>query len=129
MLGTYALSSGYYDAYYLKALKVRNLIRGDFARVFEKCDCLMMPVAPTTAFKLGEKIDDPLKMYLSDIYTIAANLAGIPAISIPCGFDKNNLPIGLQIMAPAFAEAKLLRIARMFEAQADWHKKKPEIKK
>jgi aspartyl-tRNA(Asn)/glutamyl-tRNA(Gln) amidotransferase subunit A len=127
MLGTYALSSGYYDAYYLKALKVRNLIRGDFNKVFEKCDCIMMPVSPTTAFKLGEKIDDPLTMYLSDIYTIAANLAGVPAISIPCGFDRDCLPIGLQIMAPAFAEAKLLRIARMFESQTDWHKKKPPI--
>jgi len=127
MLGTYALSSGYYDAYYLKALKVRNLIRGDFARAFEKCDCIMMPVSPTPAFKIGEKIDDPLTMYLSDIYTIAANLAGIPAISVPCGFDENGLPIGLQILAPAFAEGKLLRIARMYEAQTDWHRKRPPI--
>jgi aspartyl-tRNA(Asn)/glutamyl-tRNA(Gln) amidotransferase subunit A len=125
MLGTYALSSGYYDAYYLKALKVRNLIRGDFNKAFEKCDCVMMPVAPTTAFKIGEKIDDPLQMYLSDIYTIAANLAGIPGISIPCGFDGEGLPIGLQILAPAFGEEKLLRIARMYEAKTDWHRKKP----
>lgn len=129
MLGTYALSSGYYDAYYLKALKVRNLIRGDFARVFQECDCIMMPVSPTTAFKMGEKIDDPLTMYLSDIYTIAANLAGIPAISVPCGFDQNDLPIGLQILTPAFTEDRLLRIARMFEAQTDWHAKKPPIAK
>ncbi|KPJ66169.1 MAG: glutamyl-tRNA amidotransferase [Coxiella sp. DG_40] len=127
MLGTYALSSGYYDAYYLKALKVRNLIRSDFIRAFEKCDCVMMPVSPTTAFKLGEKIDDPLQMYLSDIYTIAVNLAGVPGISIPCGFDDKGLPIGLQILAPAFSEDKLLRIARMFEAQMDWHEKKPPI--
>ena len=127
MLGTYALSSGYYDAYYLKALKVRNLIRGDFTGVFEKCDCIMMPVAPTTAFKIGEKMDDPLQMYLSDIYTIAANLAGIPGISIPCGFDEKNLPIGLQILAPTFAEDKLLRIARMFEKETDWHKKEPQL--
>jgi len=127
MLGTYALSSGYYDAYYLKALKVRNLIRGDFTRTFEKCDCIMMPVAPTTAFKIGEKVDDPLQMYLSDIYTIAINLAGIPGISIPCGFDENNLPIGLQILAPTFAEEKLLRIARMYEKETDWHEKKPSI--
>jgi aspartyl-tRNA(Asn)/glutamyl-tRNA(Gln) amidotransferase subunit A len=128
MLGTYALSSGYYDAYYLKALKVRNLIRADFTGAFEKCDCIMMPVSPTTAFKIGEKIDDPLTMYLTDIYTIAANLAGIPGISIPCGFDDNNLPIGLQILAPAFGEDKLLRIARMFESQTDWHKRKaPDI--
>jgi aspartyl-tRNA(Asn)/glutamyl-tRNA(Gln) amidotransferase subunit A len=129
MLGTYALSSGYYDAYYLKALKVRNLIRGDFIKAFEKCDCIMMPVSPTTAFKIGEKINDPLTMYLSDIYTIAANLAGIPAISIPCGFDEKELPIGLQILAPAFCEDKLLRTARMFEAQTDWHRKKAKIKK
>lgn len=127
MLGTYALSSGYYDAYYLKALKVRNLIRGDFTDAFEKCDCIIMPVSPTTAFKIGEKIDDPLTMYLSDIYTIAANLAGVPAISVPCGFDNDNLPIGLQILAPAFAEDKLLRIARMYEKETDWHKQKPRI--
>jgi aspartyl-tRNA(Asn)/glutamyl-tRNA(Gln) amidotransferase subunit A len=124
MLGTYALSSGYYDAYYLKALKVRNLIRGDFNKALEQCDCIMMPVAPTTAFKIGEKIDDPLKMYLSDVYTIAANLAGIPAISIPCGFDQKGLPIGLQILSPAFTEDKLLRIARMFEKETNWHKRK-----
>jgi aspartyl-tRNA(Asn)/glutamyl-tRNA(Gln) amidotransferase subunit A len=125
MLGTYALSSGYYDAYYLKALKVRNLIRRDFVQAFEKCDCIMMPVAPTTAFKIGEKTDDPLKMYLSDIYTISANLAGVPGISLPCGFDGDGLPIGLQILAETFAEEKLLRIANMFEKQTDWHTKKP----
>jgi len=127
MLGTYALSSGYYEAYYLKALKVRNLIRGDFARAYERCDCIMMPVSPTTAFTIGEKIDDPLQMYLSDVYTIAANLAGVPGISVPCGFDSNNLPVGLQILGPAFSEDKLLRIARMYEAQAKWHKAKPAI--
>lgn len=127
MLGTYALSSGYYDAYYLKALKVRNLIRGDFNRAFEQCDCIMMPVAPTTAFKIGEKVNDPLQMYLSDIYTIAANLAGVPGISIPCGFDDKGLPIGLQIMAPTFAEDKLLRIAQMYEKETDWHKNTPPI--
>jgi aspartyl-tRNA(Asn)/glutamyl-tRNA(Gln) amidotransferase subunit A len=127
MLGTYALSSGYYDAYYLKALKVRNSIRGDFNRVFEKCDCIMMPVSPTTAFKIGEKVDDPLQMYLSDIYTIAANLAGVPGISIPCGFDKDNLPIGLQILGPAFGEDRLLRIARMYEKETDWHKRRPGL--
>jgi aspartyl-tRNA(Asn)/glutamyl-tRNA(Gln) amidotransferase subunit A len=127
MLGTYALSSGYYDAYYLKALKVRNLIRGDFVRAFEQCDCMMMPVAPTTAFAFGEKTDDPLKMYLSDIYTIAVNLSGIPAISVPCGFDDAGMPIGLQIIGPAFSEARLLRIARMNESRTDWHKKRPAI--
>ena len=127
MLGTYALSSGYYDAYYLKALKVRNLIRGDFTRAFEKCDCIMMPAAPTTAFKIGEKVDNPLTMYLSDVYTIAANLAGIPGISVPCGFDENNLPIGLQILGPTFTEDKLLRIARMLEKETDWHTRRPRI--
>jgi aspartyl-tRNA(Asn)/glutamyl-tRNA(Gln) amidotransferase subunit A len=127
MLGTYALSSGYYDAYYLKALKVRNLIRGDFTKAFEKSDCVMMPVAPTTAFKIGEKVNDPLQMYLSDIYTIAVNLAGIPGLSIPCGFDDKNLPIGLQILSPAFTEAKLLRIAKMYENKTDWHSKKPDF--
>ncbi len=127
MLGTYALSSGYYDAYYLKALKVRNLIRRDFTRAFEQCDAILMPVAPTTAFKIGEKMDDPLKMYLSDIYTISANLAGLPGISIPCGLDGNDLPIGLQIMTPAFTEGKLLRIARMFENATDWHTRKPAM--
>ncbi len=127
MLGTYALSSGYYDAYYLKALKVRNLIRGDFTNAFEKCDCVMMPVAPTTAFKIGEKVNDPLQMYLSDIYTIAANLAGIPGISIPCGFDEKQIPIGLQILSPTFTEDKLLRIARMFEKETNWHTKKPPM--
>ncbi|MEJ2648689.1 MAG: Asp-tRNA(Asn)/Glu-tRNA(Gln) amidotransferase subunit GatA [Sedimentisphaerales bacterium] len=127
MLGTYALSSGYYDAYYLKALKVRNLIRGDFTKAFEKCDCVMMPVAPTTAFKIGEKVNDPLQMYLSDIYTIAANLAGIPGISIPCGFDDKNLPIGLQILTPTFTEDNLLRIARMYESQTNWNTRTPPI--
>jgi aspartyl-tRNA(Asn)/glutamyl-tRNA(Gln) amidotransferase subunit A len=127
MLGTYALSSGYYDAYYLKALKVRNLIRGDFTKAFERCEAILMPVSPTTAFKIGEKVADPLTMYLSDIYTIAANLAGTPSISVPCGFDENNLPVGLQILSPAFSEDKLLRTARMFESQTDWHKREPLV--
>ncbi len=127
MLGTYTLSSGYYDAYYLKALKVRNLIRADFTHAFEKCEAILMPVSPTTAFKIGEKVDDPLTMYLSDIYTIAANLAGVPGISIPCGFDESDLPIGLQILSPAFTEDKLLRIARMYEMQTDWHTRKPSL--
>jgi aspartyl-tRNA(Asn)/glutamyl-tRNA(Gln) amidotransferase subunit A len=127
MLGTYALSSGYYDAYYLKALKVRNLIRQDFTKAFEQAECLMLPVSPTTAFKIGEKTDDPLQMYLADVYTIAVNLAGVPGISIPCGFDEKNLPIGLQIVSGAFTEDKLLRIARMYEKETDWHTKKPNI--
>ena len=119
MLGTYALSAGYYDAYYLKALKVRNLIRQDFEKAFEKCDCLMCPTSPETAFAIGEKTDDPLKMYLSDIYTIGVNLAGVPGVSIPCGKGNDNMPIGLQIMTPYFTEAKMLRIARMFEKAND----------
>ncbi len=127
MLGTYALSSGYYDAYYLKGLKVRNLIRKDFERAFEKADCMMMPVAPTTAFRLGEKMDDPLQMYLADIYTLALNLAGMPGISIPCGFDKELLPVGLQIISPAFTEDRLLRIGRMFETQTEFYKKRPKV--
>jgi aspartyl-tRNA(Asn)/glutamyl-tRNA(Gln) amidotransferase subunit A len=124
MLGTYALSSGYKDAYYLKAMKVRRLIKDDFDKAFAECDVIVGPTAPTAAFKIGEKSSDPLAMYLSDIYTISANLAGIPAISIPCGFTKTGLPIGLQIQAAPFEEAKLLRIARMYEAETDWHLKR-----
>ncbi|MGM0489136.1 MAG: Asp-tRNA(Asn)/Glu-tRNA(Gln) amidotransferase subunit GatA [Planctomycetota bacterium] len=127
MLGTYALSSGYYDAYYLQALKVRNLIRGDLDAAFRTCDCIVMPVAPTTAFEIGEKIGDPLLMYLTDVFTIPANLAGIPGISVPCGLDQNQLPVGLQILAPAFSEEKLLRVARMFENATDWHAMRPEV--
>ena len=127
MLGTYALSSGYYDAYYLKALKVRNLIRRDFTTAFEKCDCIAMPVSPSTAFKLGEKTADPLQMYLADIYTISANLAGIPGLSLPCGFDTEGMPIGLQLLGPAFDEAKLLRIAQMYQKQTDWHNQIPTL--
>jgi aspartyl-tRNA(Asn)/glutamyl-tRNA(Gln) amidotransferase subunit A len=127
MLGTYALSSGYIDAYYLKALKVRRLIKEDFDRAFAECDVVLGPTTPTAAFKVGEKAADPLAMYLSDIYTISANLAGLPAVSIPCGFTKAGLPIGLQLMAPPFAEEKLLRIARMYEAATDWHTRRPRL--
>jgi aspartyl-tRNA(Asn)/glutamyl-tRNA(Gln) amidotransferase subunit A len=127
MLGTYVLSSGYYDAYYLKALKVRNLIRQDFQKAFGQADCLMLPVSPTTAFKTGEKVDDPLQMYMADIYTLAVNLAGVPGMSIPCGFDAAGLPIGLQIIGPAFSEARMLRIARMFEARMQYHTRRPAI--
>ncbi len=115
MLGTYALSAGYYDAYYLKALKVRRLIRRDFDAAFEKCDVLASPIASTPAFRLGELVNDPLAMYLSDIYTISANLAGIPGLSLPCGLSSSGLPIGLQLLAAPFEEDKLLRAARMFE--------------
>jgi aspartyl-tRNA(Asn)/glutamyl-tRNA(Gln) amidotransferase subunit A len=125
MLGTYALSSGYYDAYYLKALKVRRLIKEDFDRAFADCDIILGPTAPTAAFRIGEKIADPLTMYLFDIYTIGANLAGIAALSIPCGFTKTGLPIGLQLQAPPFAEEKLLRVARMYERATDWHTRRP----
>ena len=127
MLGTFVLSSGYYDAYYLKALKVRNLIRQDFVKAFEQADCLMMPVSPTTAFKIGEKTNDPLQMYLADVYTIAANLAGVPGLSIPCGFDENKLPIGLQILTGPFTEEKLLRIGQMYQKATNWHKSRPDM--
>jgi aspartyl-tRNA(Asn)/glutamyl-tRNA(Gln) amidotransferase subunit A len=127
MLGTYALSSGYYDAYYLKALKVRRLIKDDFDKAFAECDVIMGPTAPTAAFKIGEKSDDPLAMYLSDIYTISANLAGIPGLSLPCGFTTTGLPIGLQILAAPYEEEKLLRVARMYERETDWHTRRPKL--
>jgi aspartyl-tRNA(Asn)/glutamyl-tRNA(Gln) amidotransferase subunit A len=127
MLGTYALSSGYYDAYYLKALKVRRLIKNDFDRAFATCDVVLGPTSPTPAFKIGEKADDPLTMYLSDIYTIGGNLAGITGISLPCGFTKQGLPIGLQLQAPPFEEEKLLRVARMYEQATDWHTRRPTL--
>ena len=127
MLGTYALSRGYYDAYYLKALKVRRLIRQDFDRAFEQVDVIAGPVAPAPAFKIGEKIGDPLAMYLFDLYTVAANLAGIGGISIPCGFSRDGLPIGLQLQAPPFEEERLLRAAHMFQQATDWHTRTPEL--
>jgi aspartyl-tRNA(Asn)/glutamyl-tRNA(Gln) amidotransferase subunit A len=127
MLGTFALSAGYADQYYNQALKVRRLIRNDFDAAFQKVDVLIGPTSPTAAFKLGEKASDPLAMYLSDIYTITTNLAGIPGISIPCGLTGNGLPIGLQLLAPAFAEETLLRAARVFERATDWHRKRPGI--
>jgi len=127
MLGTYALSRGYYDAYYLKAQKVRTLIKRDFDEAFEKVDAIVTPTAPTPAFKIGEKVDDPLQMYLSDIFTISANLAGIPGISLPCGFSKKGLPIGLQLLAKPFNEEVLLRVAYTYEKNTDWHKRKPKL--
>jgi len=127
MLGTYALSRGYYDAYYLKAQKVRTLIKRDFDEAFKKVDAIVTPTAPTPAFKIGEKVDDPLQMYLSDIFTISANLAGIPGISLPCGFSKKGLPIGLQLMAKPFDEEILLRVAYTYEKNTDWHKRSPEL--
>ena len=127
MLGTYALSAGYYDAYYLKAQKVRTLIKRDFDEAFKRCDVIVTPTAPTTAFKLGEKIQDPLQMYLSDIYTISINLAGLPALSLPCGFDGDGLPIGMQIIGKPFDEATILRVAHAYEQTTEWHMKKPRI--
>lgn len=115
LIGTYALSSGYYDAYYLKAQKVRTLIKQDFENVFKDYDCLLTPTTPTTAFKIGEKVDDPLQMYLFDIFTLSANLSGIPGISIPIGKDSEGLPIGLQLLGKHFDEKKLLQIAYAIE--------------
>jgi len=127
LLGTYCLSTGYYDAYYLKAQKVRTKIKEDFDKAFGVCDCIITPTSPTAAFKIGEKSDDPLSMYLSDIYTIPANLAGLPAMSIPCGFTKAGLPIGMQILAKAFDEEAIFRTAYTFEQSTDFHKKKPNL--
>ncbi|MDD5060270.1 MAG: Asp-tRNA(Asn)/Glu-tRNA(Gln) amidotransferase subunit GatA [Candidatus Omnitrophica bacterium] len=128
MLGTFALSHGYYDAYYLRALKVRTLIKQDFDKVFSEFDCIVAPTSPSAAFKIGERTSDPLKMYLSDIYTISVNLAGIPAMSIPCGFTKNKLPVGLQIMAGAFNEETIFKVGHTYEQNTDWHKLKPVIR-
>ena len=125
MVGTYALSAGYYDAYYIKAQQARRLIRDDFVRAFESVDVIMGPTAPSPAFKLGEKADDPITMYLSDIYTIAANLAGLPAMSVPAGF-VNNLPVGLQIIGNYFDEARLLNVAHRYQQVTDWHKQTPK---
>lgn len=127
MLGTYALSSGYYDAYYLKAQKVRTLIRQDFLEAFKQVDALLTPVAPTPAFALGEKVNDPLQMYLSDIYTIPVNLAGTCAMSLPCGFSSAGLPIGMQLIGKPFDEETILRTAYAFEQATEWHKRKANI--
>jgi aspartyl-tRNA(Asn)/glutamyl-tRNA(Gln) amidotransferase subunit A len=127
LLGTFSLSHGYYDAYYLTALKVRTLIKRDFDAVFGQFDCIVTPTAPTPAFKIGEKADNPLQMYLSDIYTISVNLAGIPAISLPCGFTKKGLPVGLQILAKPFAEETLFRAAYAYEQNTPWHTIKPKL--
>jgi len=115
MLGTYALSAGYYDAYYLKANQVRRLIQKDFEEAFNSCHCILAPTSPTTAFRLGEKASDPLKMYLSDIFTLPVNLAGLPGISIPCGADSRHLPIGLQLIGKPFDELTLFQVAHSFE--------------
>jgi len=127
MLGTYVLSAGYYDAYYLKAQRVRTLIRRDFDEAFKRCDVIVTPTAPTTAFNLGAKTQDPLQMYLSDIYTISINLAGMPALSLPCGFDQDCMPIGMQVIGKHFDEATILRLAHHYEQTTEWHKKTPKI--
>jgi aspartyl-tRNA(Asn)/glutamyl-tRNA(Gln) amidotransferase subunit A len=127
MIGTYVLSSGYKDAYYVKALKVRRLVKKDYDEAFETCDVVMGPTTPTAAFRVGEKSDDPLAMYLSDVYTVSCNLAGLPGLSIPCGFTKAGLPVGLQLLGPPFEEERLLRVARMYEAATDWHTRRPAL--
>ena len=126
MLGTYALSAGYYDAYYLKAQKVRTLIRREFEQAFEKYDVLVTPTSPTVPFKIGEKVQDPVQMYLSDVFTIPVNIAGLPAISIPAGF-ADGLPIGVQIIGKSFAEENILKVAHAYQQATDWHKRKPQI--
>ena len=127
MLGTYALSSGYYDAYYLKAQQVRTLIKSDFDNAFEQVDVVVTPTSPTAAFKIGERMADPLQMYLSDVLTTPASLAGLPGISIPCGLTQDDLPIGLQILAAPFEEEKILRVAYTFEQNTDHHRKQPNL--
>ena len=127
LVGTYVLSHGYYDAYYLKAQKVRRLIANDFARAWRECDVIMGPTAPSPAFRFGDKADDPVQMYLNDIFTIAANLTGAPAMSIPCGFTKSGLPIGLQVQGDYFAEARILEVAHRFQQATDWHERVPAM--
>ena len=126
MIGSYVLSHGYYDAYYLQAQKIRRLIAQDFDAAFQQCDIIMGPTTPSTAFNFGEKADDPVAMYLSDIYTIAVNLAGLPGMSVPCGFGANGRPVGLQIIGNYFAEAKMLGVAHQYQLATDWHTRMPE---
>ena len=128
MIGTYALSAGYYDAYYLKAQKVRTLIKQDFGRAFGQVDVLVCPTSPTTAFKAGEKVDDPISMYLSDLMTIPVNLAGLPAMSLPCGFDQGGLPVGLQLISNVLREDLLFEVGHAYEQATEWHSRKPSLK-
>ena len=128
MLGTYALSAGYYDAYYLKAQQVRTLLKQDFERAFERVDVIACPTSPTTAFRIGEKADDPLSMYLADVFTLSLNLAGNCGLSLPCGFDEAVLPIGLQLIGPAFGEETVLRAAHAYEQATDWHRQRPDLR-
>jgi aspartyl-tRNA(Asn)/glutamyl-tRNA(Gln) amidotransferase subunit A len=127
MLGTYALSAGYYDAYYLQAQKVRTLIKQDFDHAFAEVDVIGCPVSPTTAFRIGERTDDPLQMYLSDVFTLAANLAGVCGVSLPCGFDEKGLPVGLQIIGPAFGEDRILGVGYAYQQATDWHTRAPAM--
>ncbi|WP_437186845.1 Asp-tRNA(Asn)/Glu-tRNA(Gln) amidotransferase subunit GatA [Planctomicrobium sp. SH668] len=127
MIGTYALSSGYYDAYYLKAMKVRRLIANDFQAAFQQVDVVLTPTSPTPAYELNRQIKDSLTMYLDDVYTVSANLAGLPGISVPCGFSKDHMPIGFQLIAPAFEEDRLFRASQMFENETDWHAQRPAL--
>jgi aspartyl-tRNA(Asn)/glutamyl-tRNA(Gln) amidotransferase subunit A len=125
LIGTYVLSHGYYDAYYIRAQKLRRLIAQDFSAAFTQCDVIMGPTSPSTAFRIGEKAGDPVQMYLSDIYTIAVNLAGLPGMSIPCGFDSGALPVGLQIIGNYFSEARMLNVAHQYQQVTDWHERMP----
>jgi aspartyl-tRNA(Asn)/glutamyl-tRNA(Gln) amidotransferase subunit A len=127
LIGTYVLSHGYYDAYYLQAQKIRRLIANDFTEAFKSCDVIMGPTSPSTAFRLGEKAADPVQMYLSDIYTIAVNLAGLPGMSLPCGFDRQGLPVGLQVIGNYFAEAQMLNVAHRYQQATDWHLRTPQL--
>ena len=127
MLGTYVLSAGYYDAYYLKAQQVRTLIVRDYDDAFARVDVVAMPTSPVPAFRLGERVADPLQMYLADVFTVSANLAGLPAVSVPCGFTSSRLPIGLQLTGRRFDEATMLRVADAYERHTDWWKQEPPI--
>ena len=128
LIGTHVLSTGYFDAYYLKAQKVRALIAQDFKNAFaDNCDVVLSPTSPTTAFTFGAKVDNPLEMYLSDVFTIPVNLAGLPALNVPCGFDKSGLPIGLQLIGKPWSEAELIQVASAYETSTDWHKKTATI--
>ncbi|MFH1833109.1 MAG: Asp-tRNA(Asn)/Glu-tRNA(Gln) amidotransferase subunit GatA [Candidatus Levyibacteriota bacterium] len=127
MLGTYALSAGYYEAYYRKAMQVRTLIKNDFEKAFTQCDVIIAPVSPTPPFKIGEKVNDPLQMYLIDVYTVLINLAGLPSLALPCGFSKNGLPIGMQIIGPQFSEELLFNIGNKYEQESQHYKKKPNL--
>ncbi|MBL8058085.1 MAG: Asp-tRNA(Asn)/Glu-tRNA(Gln) amidotransferase GatCAB subunit A, partial [Anaerolineales bacterium] len=127
MLGTYALSAGYYDAYYGQAQKVRTLIKQDFDTAFEQVDVIACPVAPTTAFPLGARVADPLAMYLEDVFTLPGSLAGLCGLTLPCGFDAAGLPIGLQLLGPAFGEARVLQVGRVYEDATEWHTRRPVL--